>query len=69
MATNQTTTNIERLVAAGVLDPKGLSEEHIHVINTQMTEGEIDALINVKRKLGGGPPWDPKSKRGYVAAL
>jgi hypothetical protein len=69
MATTKAQSNIERLVAANVLDPKGLSEEHITVINTQMTDSEIEMLINMKRKLGGGPPWDPKSKRGIVAGF
>ncbi len=69
MSTNRPMSNLERLVEAGVLDPKGLSEEHMHVINSQMSNDEITALINIKKKLGGGPPWDPKSKRGYVAAL
>jgi hypothetical protein len=69
MVTNKPISNVERLVLAGVLDPKGLSPEHIDVINTQMTESEIEALINIKKKLGGGPPWDPKSRKGFVAAL
>jgi hypothetical protein len=56
-------TNLEKLEKAGVIDSKHLSKEHQDVINTKMTDEEVDALISIKAKLAAnGPAWAPRSE-------
>lgn len=44
--------SVEKLAAAGLVDPKKLTKEHRDVI-AKLTPQEVDALISAKQKLGG----------------
>jgi hypothetical protein len=46
-------TNVERLATVGIVHPGHLTDEHVDVINNQMTDQEIDALLSTHAKLGG----------------
>jgi hypothetical protein len=50
--TKETTMSVEKLAAAGLLDPKQLTKEHRDAVN-KLTPQEVDALISAKQKLGG----------------
>jgi hypothetical protein len=44
--------SVEKLAAAGLVDPKALTKEHRDAVN-KLTPQEVDALISAKQKLGG----------------
>ena len=54
--------NVEKLEAAGVLDPGGLTKDQKDTING-LDDNEIEHLIAIKKKTGsfesaeGGRPW------------
>jgi hypothetical protein len=50
--TQETTMSIDKLTAAGLVDPKKLTKEHKDAIN-KLSPQEVDALISAKQKLGG----------------
>jgi hypothetical protein len=56
-------TNIDKLVAAGVLDPSNLSAKHRGILNRKMTDAEVRSLIKAKkiihRLTGTSEPWTP----------
>ncbi len=63
-------TNLEKLENAGVIDSKHLSKDHQDVINTKMTDEEIDTLISIKTKLEAAGPRNPTpGAASWVGAL
>jgi hypothetical protein len=44
--------SVDKLAAAGLVDPKRLTKEHKDAINN-LTPQEVDALVSAKQKLGG----------------
>lgn len=42
---------VERLVEEGILDTGYLTQEQKEIINTTMTEAEVQALVGIKGKL------------------
>lgn len=54
-------SNVERLEALGVLDASEMSEEHKAIINKDMTEAEIYAIIAAHRAVSklNDAPWKP----------
>ena len=54
-------SNVERLEHAGVLDSSEMSKDHIDIVNNEMTEFEILALMVAHRaKSRMNPaPWKP----------
>jgi hypothetical protein len=50
--TQEVTMSVDKLAAAGLLDPKKLTKEHREAIN-KLTPQEVDALVSAKQKLGG----------------
>ena len=44
--------SVEKLAAAGLVDPKKLTKEHREAI-AKLTPAEVDALISAKQKLAG----------------
>jgi len=49
-------TNVQRLVAAGVLDDKGLNDDAKKTINgIKLSDEEIKVLADFKQKLGLAP--------------
>jgi hypothetical protein len=44
--------SVDKLAAAGLVDPKKLTKEHRDAIN-KLTPQEVDALVTAKQKLGG----------------
>ena len=44
--------SVDKLAAAGLVDPKKLTKEHKDAIN-KLTPQEVDALVSAKQKLGG----------------
>lgn len=44
--------SVDKLTAAGLLDPKKLTKENREAI-AKLTPQEVDALISAKQKLGG----------------
>ena len=55
--------NVEQLVAAGLLDENELTQAQTNKINNKLTQDEVDQLISVQQKLGGGK----KSATGVAA--
>ena len=45
-------SNVEKLADAGLVEPSRLSEEHRNIIENELTDEEIDALVSVQHKLG-----------------
>ena len=45
-------SNVEKLAEAGLVDPSQLSDEHREIIENELTEEEISALVSVQHKLG-----------------
>lgn len=45
--------SVDKLAAAGLVDPKKLTKDHRDAIN-KLTPQEVEALISAKQKLGGG---------------
>ena len=57
-------SNVDKLVNARVLPNAGsITREQSEIINDQMTDAEIEALISIKGKLGG-PPWELQGDGG-----
>jgi hypothetical protein len=46
-------TNLDRLAKAGLLDPKQVSQAHQDIINNQLSNEEVSALISTQQKFGG----------------
>ena len=46
-------TNLEKLAKAGLVDPKRVSQAHQDVINNQLSNEEVSALISTQQKFGG----------------
>jgi uncharacterized protein YjgD (DUF1641 family) len=46
-------TNLEKLAKVGLLDPKRVSKQHQDIINNQLSNEEVAALISTQQKLGG----------------
>jgi hypothetical protein len=46
-------TNVERLAQVGMLHPGHISDEQTDIINNQMSDQEIEALLSTHAKLGG----------------
>jgi hypothetical protein len=46
-------SNLDRLVDAGLVDPERLQEEQARIIEEELSDAEIDALVSVQRKFGG----------------
>ena len=45
-------TNLEKLANVGLVDPKRVSKQHQDIINNQLSNEEVAALISTKQKLG-----------------
>jgi hypothetical protein len=46
-------SNVDKLAAAGLLDPGRVSDEQQGIINNDLSDAEVDALISSHQKLGG----------------
>ena len=48
-------SNVDKLVHAGVVEAKDLSAEHQVIINTTLSDREIQELISIRNKLVSQP--------------
>ena len=46
-------TNLEKLAKVGLVDPKRVSQAHQDIINNQLSDEEVSALISTQQKFGG----------------
>ncbi len=53
-------SKLERLEAAGILEPRQFSEEELALVGT-ITDEEIDVLIRLRERLG-----KPESEKGHI---
>jgi hypothetical protein len=49
---SSSTTNLDKLHNAGVLEKSNVKPVHSKIINEQLSESEVNALISAKKKLG-----------------
>ncbi len=46
-------SHVDTLAEAGLVDPSQLSQEHKDIIDNQVSDAEVSALVSVQAKLGG----------------
>jgi len=46
-------SNVDKLVDAGLVDRDRLEEWQVRIIEEELSDGEIDALVSVQQKFGG----------------
>ncbi len=54
-----TKSNLDQLVAAGVLDPSNLGDEAKKIINNEMTADEVKHLISAHKRFPKNRPYKP----------
>ncbi|MEO1222957.1 MAG: hypothetical protein AAFX92_01920 [Pseudomonadota bacterium] len=62
---NSNPSNVDRLVAAGVLDSDSLSDEMWQALDSRLTSEEVDALISIKGKFNL-QPWGFSGDGGFL---
>ena len=62
---NSNPSNVDRLVAAGVLDSDSLSDEMWQALDSRLTSEEVDALISIKGKFNL-QPWSFSGDGGFL---
>lgn len=52
-------SNLDQLVAAGVLDPSTMGTEAKRVVNEEMTADEVKHLISAHKRFPNNKPYKP----------